>query len=63
LPLLLFPVLIYVLSSLFLDNLAAVSVLGLLGVTGILFHKIWMKKVVARFERKKYSIAEGFREK
>ena len=63
LPLLLFPVIIYALSSLFLDNLAAVSVLGLLGVTGILFHKIWMNKVVARFERKKYSIAEGFREK
>ena len=63
LPLLLLPVIIYGISSYFLDNIAAVSVLGLLGLIGILFHKVWMQKVVARFERKKYSIAEGFREK
>lgn len=63
LPLLLFPVLIYFGLVQFLDRTAAVTVLGLMGVTGLLFHRILMKKVVERFERRKYIIADGFREK
>ena len=63
LPLLLFPVLLYSVLTMFLDRLAAATVLGLTGVIGILFHKIWMQQVVARFERRKYIIAEGFRER
>ncbi len=63
LPLLLFPVILYAIFSIFLDRLAAVTVLGLLGVTGILLHKYWMQQVLARFEKRKYIIAEGFRER
>jgi xanthosine utilization system XapX-like protein len=63
LPLLLLPVILYALLTVYLDKIAAVSVLGLLGVIGLLFHKTLMNKVVARFRRRKYKIAEGFREK
>ena len=63
LPLLLFPVILYAIFSIFLERLAAATVLGLLGVTGILLHKYWMQQVLARFERRKYIIAEGFRER
>ncbi len=63
LPLLLAPVLLYLLFSIYLDRIAAVSILGLIGVIGLLFHKTLMKQVVERFERRKYRIAEGFREK
>jgi hypothetical protein len=37
--------------------------LGLLGLSGLMLHKTWMKFIIARFERRKYIIAEGFREK
>jgi hypothetical protein len=63
LPLLLLPVILYALLTVYLDKIAAVSVLGLLGVIGLLFHKTLMNKAVARFRRRKYIIAEGFREK
>ena len=63
LPLLLLPVILYALLTVYLDKIAAVSILGLLGVIGLLFHKTLMNKVVARFRRRKYIIAEGFREK
>jgi len=63
LPLLLMPVVLYALFTLFLDRIPAVTILGLMGVIGILFHKIWMQKIIERFERRKYIIAEGFREK
>ena len=63
LPLLLMPVLLYAMFALFLDRYAAVGLLGLMGVIGILFHKTWMHYVVARFKRRKYIIADGFRER
>jgi len=63
LPLLLAPVLLYTLFSVFMDRVPAASLLGLIGLAGLLFHKTLMQQVVARFERRKYKIAEGFREK
>ncbi|MDT8393336.1 MAG: DUF5687 family protein [Bacteroidales bacterium] len=63
LPLLLLPVLLYALFSIFLDFIPAVSILGMVGLIGILFHRVWMHKVITRFLRRKYIIAEGFREK
>jgi hypothetical protein len=63
LPLLLMPVILYGLFSIFLDRISAASLLGLMGIIGILFHKILMQKVIDRFLRRKYIIAEGFREK
>ncbi len=63
LPLLLMPVVIYSLLTLFLDRMVAVTILGLLGIAGLLFHKLIMNYVVDRFRRRKYIIAEGFREK
>jgi len=63
LPLLLMPVIIYALFALFLDRIPAATILGLLGIAGLLFHKPIMNYVVERFIRRKYIIAEGFREK
>jgi hypothetical protein len=63
LPLLLAPVLLYAFFSIFMDRIPAASLLGLIGLAGLLFHKTMMQQVVARFERRKYKIAEGFREK
>jgi len=63
LPLLLMPVIIYSLFAIFLDRIPAATILGLLGIAGLLFHKPIMNYVVERFIRRKYIIAEGFREK
>lgn len=63
LPLMLLPVILYSVFSIFLDRIPSASILGLMGVLGILFHKVWMSKVVDRFVQRKYIIAEGFREK
>lgn len=63
LPLLLLPVIIYVLFALFLDRIPAATILGLMGIAGMLFHKPIMHYAVDRFRRRKYIIAEGFREK
>ena len=63
LPLLLLPVLLYAFFALFMDRIPAATILGLLGLAGLLFHKTLMQQVVKRFERRKYRIAEGFREK
>jgi len=63
LPLLLMPVIIYALFAIFLDRIPAATILGLLGIAGLLFHKPIMNYVVERFIRRKYIIAEGFREK
>jgi hypothetical protein len=63
LPLLLFPVIIYALLSIYLDRIPAVSVLGIMGIIGMLFHKPLMNIIVKRFEKRKYIIADGFRER
>jgi hypothetical protein len=63
LPLLLMPVLLYALFALFMDRIPAATILGLIGLVGLLFHKTLMQQVVKRFEKRKYRIAEGFREK
>jgi xanthosine utilization system XapX-like protein len=63
LPLLLLPVIIYSLLNIYFDSIAAVSALGILGVIGILFHKPFMNIIVKRFEKRKYIIADGFRER
>ncbi len=63
LPLLLIPVLVYAMFALFLDRIPAATILGLLGIAGLLFHKPIMHYAVDRFRRRKYIIAEGFREK
>ena len=54
LPLLLMPVIIYSLFALFLDRIPAATILGLLGIAGLLYHKPVMNYVVERFIRRKY---------
>ena len=63
LPLLLLPVVLYAVLSIFMERMPAATILGLLGLAGLLFHKALMQQVVSRFEKRKYKIAEGFREK
>lgn len=63
LPLLLLPVIIYSVLAIYFDSFASVTVLGILGLAGLLFHKQLMSLAVNRFISRKHRIAEGFREK
>lgn len=63
LPLLLFPVIIFSLLKLVMDPTAAITVLGILGLAGLLFHKPLMNAAVKRFMQRRHRIADGFREK
>jgi hypothetical protein len=42
---------------------AGILFLGILGVTGLAFHKSLLKQIVKNLEKRKYIMAEGFREK
>ena len=62
LPLLIIPMLIYVpLKMLFGYEVAVIS-LGGIGVLGLLFHHYFIKLAVDHFKRKRYVIAEGYRQ-
>lgn len=63
LPLMLLPVIIFSLLNIYFDSMASVTVLGILGLAGLLFHKPLMNMAVKRFISRKHRIAEGFREK
>lgn len=63
LPLMLLPVIIFSLLNIYFDSMASVTVLGILGLAGLLFHKPLMNMAVKRFISRRHKIAEGFREK
>lgn len=62
LPFFLLPILIWVPFNLFDIPEWGIVTIGLIGIFSLAFHKSLMKIVVKRFEQKKHSIAEGFRE-
>jgi len=37
--------------------------IGVLGIAGLLFHKSILARIRQQFEKRKYMMAEGFREK
>jgi len=62
-PLLAVPALIYWPVSAFFGFVPAVVTLGGLGVVGLLFNQSLIKLAVNNFHKKRYSIAEGYRQK
>ncbi len=63
LPLLLGPLLIYFLIQFFTSPNIAMGVIGVLGLLGIFTRQYWIKVLVNEFNKKRYTIAEGFRNK
>jgi len=61
-PIMLLPMLIVGTISTFFSPAAALWTLTLLGITGILFRKQLISICVNQFNRRKYKLAEGFRE-
>jgi hypothetical protein len=61
LPAFLLPVLIYVPFSLAGLKYVGLAVIGLIGVTGFLFRKTWLRQITGSFFSRKYTMAEGFR--
>jgi multidrug efflux pump subunit AcrB len=63
LPIMLLPMLIVGVLSAFTSLTVALSTLILLGLTGILLRNQLITLCVNQFNRRKYKLAEGFREK
>ncbi len=62
-PIFLVPLLIYLPFWAFGNANAGIAAIGITGLAGIGFNKVLMNFVVQRFERRKYIIAHGFRNK
>ena len=60
-PLFLCPLLIFILMKWLFSPVAGMLVLGLIGCLFILTRLFWLTKLTAMFNRKRYIIAEGFR--
>ncbi len=62
-PIFVVPLLIYLPFWAFGNPEAGIAAIGITGLAGIGFNKVLMNVVVQRFERRKYIIADGFRNK
>lgn len=62
-PLILAPYIIYIPFALFKHGITGLLVLGIIGVIFILTRNFWIKKLEEDFVQKRYTIAEGFRNK
>jgi hypothetical protein len=60
-PAFLFPVLIYIPFGLLGMRFIGLAVIGLIGITGFLFRKYWIRQITGSFFNRKYIMAEGFR--
>jgi hypothetical protein len=60
-PLFILPILVYFLSSWAFNQEIAMLILGFFGVIFILSRSFWIKKLGNMFSKKRYTIAEGFR--
>ncbi|MEJ6981085.1 DUF5687 family protein [Pedobacter sp. P351] len=60
-PLFVTPVIIYLLISSFFNPIAGILALGFIGLGFILARQFWINKLTESFKRKRYTIAEGFR--
>ncbi|MEA3446422.1 MAG: DUF5687 family protein, partial [Bacteroidota bacterium] len=61
-PILLIPILLYLLFKLFGVPEYGIYAIGTLGVLGVALTKFWLNQIVKVFQKKKYAIAAGFRE-
>ncbi|MBC8053615.1 MAG: hypothetical protein H7Y13_11180 [Sphingobacteriaceae bacterium] len=61
LPLFLIPLFIYMLTKWILNPVAAMLMIGFIGLVFIVSRTFWINKLVNSFKAKRYTIAEGFR--
>lgn len=62
-PLLLAPYVIYIPFAVFHLQNAALAIVAVIGIAGILTRSFWLEKLVQDFYKRKYTITEGFRNK
>jgi len=62
-PAFILPVLVFLPFSLAGYPYAGLMAIGVLGIAGLLFHKSILARIRQQFEKRKYMMAEGFREK
>ena len=62
-PLMALPVFIYWISSLFFGHTTAVLIIGSFGLLGLIFNQSLIRMAVNNFQKKRYQIAEGYRQK
>jgi hypothetical protein len=62
LPAFLLPILIYTPFAIMDYKYTGFAVIGLVGILGLISRKFWVKAIVKSFYKRKYSMAEGFRE-
>jgi hypothetical protein len=62
LPAFLMPILIYLPFGLLGYRYAGFAVIGFIGIIGLLTRKYWVKTIERNFYRRKYIMADGFRE-
>lgn len=60
-PLFIFPLVVYFLTSLIFNQITAMLALGFVGLLFIVTRQFWLAKLVKLFKDKRYTIAEGFR--
>ena len=63
LPAMLLPVLIFTPFRLFDMPYLGIATIAFLGIVGLLFNKTIIELLVKQFERRRYIMSEGFREK
>ncbi|WP_432714448.1 DUF5687 family protein [Pedobacter sp.] len=63
LPVLLFPYLIYLPFAYYNSPYMGMAAIGILGIIGIFTRKFWVDILTKEFKKRKYKIAEGFRER
>jgi len=61
LPLLGFPIVVYLLGNLFGKPMFSIYALGIIGIIGIIFNKYLLQMVANQFSGRKYKMAAGFR--
>lgn len=63
LPLLIVPILLYFMTTLFYSELIGFAVVGGAGLFSLAFYKVWIKGISDNFREKKHAMATGFRKK
>ncbi|MFK8303345.1 DUF5687 family protein [Capnocytophaga stomatis] len=62
LPILLIPIILWLVVDIFFDNTIASIVLGLIGIIGLVFRNYFMNIIVKKYKSRKYIAISGFKE-
>jgi hypothetical protein len=63
LPLLLIPAMLYMLFKAISGEIAAIVLLGVLGILGLAFNQSLIRTAIKHFEKNRYALAQGYRQK